>query len=71
MENVEKVECCICGADFPKDEVKYRYGTPFCQGCLSNITSTIVSGAPKPGRNELCPCGSGKKFKKCCQYMTL
>jgi SWIM/SEC-C metal-binding protein len=22
--------------------------------------------APRPGRNELCPCGSGKKFKKCC-----
>ena len=21
---------------------------------------------PKVGRNELCPCGSGKKFKKCC-----
>jgi hypothetical protein len=21
---------------------------------------------PKIGRNELCPCGSGKKFKKCC-----
>ena len=20
----------------------------------------------KPGRNDLCPCGSGKKFKKCC-----
>ena len=20
----------------------------------------------KIGRNELCPCGSGKKFKKCC-----
>jgi hypothetical protein len=19
-----------------------------------------------PGRNESCPCGSGKKFKKCC-----
>ena len=19
-----------------------------------------------PGRNEPCPCGSGKKFKKCC-----
>jgi uncharacterized protein len=19
----------------------------------------------KPGRNEACPCGSGKKFKKC------
>jgi uncharacterized protein YecA (UPF0149 family) len=22
--------------------------------------------SPKVGRNELCPCGSGKKFKKCC-----
>ncbi len=21
---------------------------------------------PKVGRNEPCPCGSGKKFKKCC-----
>jgi len=21
----------------------------------------------KAGRNELCPCGSGKKFKKCCE----
>jgi hypothetical protein len=22
---------------------------------------------PKVGPNELCPCGSGKKFKKCCR----
>ena len=22
--------------------------------------------SPKIGRNEPCPCGSGKKFKKCC-----
>jgi uncharacterized protein YecA (UPF0149 family) len=22
--------------------------------------------AAKVGRNDLCPCGSGKKFKKCC-----
>ncbi|MEG0321164.1 MAG: SEC-C metal-binding domain-containing protein [Oscillospiraceae bacterium] len=22
--------------------------------------------AGKPGRNDLCPCGSGKKYKKCC-----
>ena len=22
--------------------------------------------ATKVGRNEICPCGSGKKFKKCC-----
>lgn len=28
---------------------------------------TYVSDQPKVGRNEPCPCGSGKKFKKCCQ----
>ena len=22
---------------------------------------------PKTGRNDLCPCNSGKKFKKCCE----
>lgn len=21
----------------------------------------------QPGRNDLCPCGSGKKYKKCCE----
>jgi uncharacterized protein len=28
--------------------------------------STVRRGEPKVGRNDLCPCGSGKKFKKCC-----
>jgi preprotein translocase subunit SecA len=26
---------------------------------------TIVREAPKIGRNDPCPCGSGKKYKKC------
>ncbi len=26
----------------------------------------IVRETPKVGRNEKCPCGSGKKYKKCC-----
>ncbi len=26
----------------------------------------VVRDAPKVGRNEPCPCDSGKKFKKCC-----
>jgi hypothetical protein len=25
-----------------------------------------VRAAPPPGRNDPCPCGSGRKFKKCC-----
>ncbi|MCV5497880.1 SEC-C metal-binding domain-containing protein, partial [Escherichia coli] len=28
-----------------------------------------VKGAENmPGRNDPCPCGSGKKFKKCCLH---
>jgi hypothetical protein len=27
---------------------------------------TPVKAAPKPGRNDPCSCGSGKKYKKCC-----
>ena len=37
----------------------------------------LVSGSftyhrimPKTGRNELCPCGSGKKLKHCCGKVT-
>jgi preprotein translocase subunit SecA len=29
-------------------------------------TKTVTREQPKVGRNELCPCGSGKKYKKCC-----
>ena len=27
---------------------------------------TVVHNTPKVGRNDPCPCGSGKKYKKCC-----
>ncbi len=26
----------------------------------------VVRAGPKIGRNDACPCGSGKKHKKCC-----
>jgi hypothetical protein len=29
--------------------------------------STVRNAKIKVGRNDLCPCGSGKKFKKCCR----
>jgi preprotein translocase subunit SecA len=25
-----------------------------------------VRAVPRVGRNDVCPCGSGKKYKKCC-----
>ncbi len=30
------------------------------------LSAVPFRAAPKVGRNEPCPCGSGKKFKKCC-----
>ena len=33
-------------------------------------TNRSIVASPKVGRNELCPCGSGKKYKKCC-YVAL
>lgn len=32
----------------------------------STINKTIVNKDNKVGRNDLCPCGSGKKYKNCC-----
>ena len=29
-------------------------------------SKTVVNESPKIGRNDPCPCGSGKKYKKCC-----
>ena len=34
--------------------------------CLDRVVDTTIRVKKKPGRNELCHCGSGKKFKKCC-----
>jgi preprotein translocase subunit SecA len=31
----------------------------------STTPSTVRRSTPKVGRNDPCPCGSGKKYKKC------
>lgn len=43
---------------FPEDKLKELYKE-------AKKMNTIVKG-PKVGRNDPCPCGSGKKYKKCC-----
>jgi glycosyltransferase involved in cell wall biosynthesis len=35
------------------------------RACRPGVTS-IWSPSEKPGRNNPCPCGSGRKYKKCC-----
>jgi hypothetical protein len=44
-------------------ELADRFGDP--EGLLSPV-KRIPKSAPKTGRNEPCPCGSGLKYKRCC-----
>ena len=41
---------------YPNFDFSTKYDSPF----------NPIKAEPKTGRNEKCPCGSGKKFKKCC-----
>lgn len=45
--------------------VREQDGWKFEDGELVGETP-IVREEPKVGRNDPCPCGSGKKYKKCC-----
>lgn len=44
------------------DREPYEVGDDF----WSTPVQTVVRPGPKIGRNDPCPCGSGKKYKKCC-----
>jgi len=35
---------------------------------VSSAREPFQHSTPRPGRNDPCPCGSGKKFKKCCLH---
>jgi SEC-C motif-containing protein len=48
-------------AEFRKEEGKWF----FYDGHAPEFKQVVREGA-KIGRNDPCPCGSGKKFKKCC-----
>jgi len=46
---------------FVKHEGRWYY-----QDGETPAPAPVTRSAPKVGRNDPCPCGSGKKYKKCC-----
>jgi uncharacterized protein YecA (UPF0149 family) len=44
--------------------VNYSYGAAASGGSDAKV-ETFQRNQPKVGRNDPCPCGSGKKYKKC------
>ena len=52
----------ITGMDDPRDD-----DDPYFDGKIPiEVDDDPYVADKKPGRNEPCPCGSGKKYKKCC-----
>jgi len=51
--------------------VAYRYFRSHPQAGASACTSEHRRSTPKVGRNDPCPCGSGKKYKRCCGGATV
>jgi len=50
MKHHHQLSNCGCGSQDHSEEIKIK---------------PIVNSIPKIGRNEPCPCASGKKFKQC------
>lgn len=57
----------------PDDKLEFVMNDPvFVEEAMGRAAKvaragTFVRSAPKVGRNQPCPCGSGKKSKKCCE----
>lgn len=50
----------------PPSSRRARQGSKWPSLDPVDVVSKSPPSAPKVGRNDPCPCGSGKKFKKCC-----
>jgi uncharacterized protein len=50
----------------------YKFWEPYRRAVAERSLATSVQREhPKVGRNDICTCGSGKKFKKCCGASTV
>ncbi len=49
-------------------ELEENEQIPMANAELEQLPVTPIHVTPKVGRNDTCPCGSGKKFKKCCGH---
>ena len=78
----ESVKEPVCESFFDEDDLEVRFTVPYEAGHLFTENEPQpkearparqpmrrkkdTAGGGKVGRNKPCPCGSGKKYKKCC-----
>ena len=71
VENFQKASSYGVGASPAAQEVRAEMAAaaeeaPPVENVAEEKVATIVNESPKVGRNDPCPCGSGKKYKQCC-----
>ena len=49
-----------------REDIDAMINPELAQEEKKKVKVPIVNEGPKVGRNDLCPCGSGKKYKNCC-----
>lgn len=58
------------GMIYSAEAVREKYGDNppprFREMVIDPTSKQLVRIPPKVGRNDACPCASGKKFKRCC-----
>ena len=65
-ENIQRTEAArITGMSLENSAISNLDGT-IAPKTSSPQNQTVVNNEPKVGRNDQCPCGSGKKYKQCC-----
>lgn len=67
-DTISEMESWICFQDSNEDELSESiFDTDYFNNFSNaDITKQVVRDGPKIGRNDPCPCSSGKKYKKCC-----
>ena len=56
----------VTGEGFENSSIDVGEMAPNGNSASDSKPQPIVNSEPKVGRNDLCPCGSGKKYKNCC-----
>jgi len=70
---IEDLSTWYCFSERAREDQKRIQKKERGRACLARGTASVLSNSSGPaqprkkvGRNDPCPCGSGKKFKKCC-----
>jgi mRNA-degrading endonuclease RelE of RelBE toxin-antitoxin system/tRNA-dihydrouridine synthase len=68
----QHIEMASLLGNFPLENERHPFNQPSINDLPERDPATVIGGrtvvreGAKIGRNEPCPCGSGKKYKKCC-----